>query len=542
MVATAKHFALNSIENARFKVNVRIDERSLREVYLAHFRRILGAGCASVMSAYNKVNGEYCGQNRTLLTDILRHEWGFEGFVHSDWGMGVYHPYGAAAGLDVENPEPIHFGKKLVAAVEGGQIEPAVIDTACRRILRTTYRFACAEDPLESYDEALVACPAHRAIALEAAEKSAVLLTNGSVLPLPKTANVAVFGRLAALKNTGDHGSSAVRPPYVVTALRGIAEALERPDMALSGDESDPSAAAEQARFADAAVVVVGYTANEEGEYIPADHAAMIEGSDKVKAGGEAGGDTQPSAAPAGRGGDRSSLRLPADQVALIRAVAEANARTIVVIVAGSAVIVSDWAAAVASIFQTFYSGMEGGHALAALLFGDVSPSGKLPFTVAAAEDDYPFFDRDADVIDYGPYHGYSLFERERKRAHFPFGHGLSYAKFVYRGLKARRKEDGLAVEISVRNVGEVSADEVSQLYVGFPGCAIDRPIKLLRGFQRTRLQPGERRTLRFEIPIAELKYWCPISRSWQLEHGEYTVHAGGSSEASCLKQVAIAL
>ncbi|MCZ8171902.1 MAG: hypothetical protein O9272_09215, partial [Brevundimonas sp.] len=142
--ATIKHFALNSMENARFTVNVKVDERTLHEVYLPHFKACLDAGVASVMSAYNKVNGEYCGQDRVLLTDVLRGEWQFGGFVHSDWVKGVYQPYGAAAGLDVENPEPLVFGDKLVAAVESGAIAPEVIDRACRRILTTLYRFACA--------------------------------------------------------------------------------------------------------------------------------------------------------------------------------------------------------------------------------------------------------------------------------------------------------------------------------------------------------------------------------------------------------------
>ena len=148
VIATVKHLALNSMENARFTVDVRLDERTLHEVYLPHFKHCIDGGIASVMSAYNKVNGEYCGQHRHLLTDILRGEWGFKGFVHSDWVMGVYQTYGAAAGLDIENPEPLKWGDKLVAAVESGAIEPHVIDTACRRILSTQLRFAVAEDPL----------------------------------------------------------------------------------------------------------------------------------------------------------------------------------------------------------------------------------------------------------------------------------------------------------------------------------------------------------------------------------------------------------
>ncbi|MCH8507107.1 MAG: glycoside hydrolase family 3 C-terminal domain-containing protein, partial [Ectothiorhodospiraceae bacterium] len=374
VIATVKHFALNSMENARFKVDVEIDPRTLREVYLPHFRRVLDAGCASVMSAYNKVNGEYCGQNRALLTDILRHEWGFDGFVHSDWVLGVYQPYGAAAGLDIENPEPVHFGARLVEAVNDGTIAPDVVDGACRRILRTLYRFAAAEDPLEEYDPARVACPEHVALAREAAEKSAVLLSNDGTLPLSRPSSLAVFGRLATLRNTGDHGSSRVSAPYVVTALEGLARALGEPELALAGDEADPALAARAAADADAAVVVVGYTADDEGEYIPGDISLGQVDIDGDSAAVAADAQARPPRNP--RGGDRTRLGLPEAQVELIRAVAAANPRTVVVVVAGSAVVMSEWSDQAAAVLQTFYSGMEGGNALAALLFGEVSPSG----------------------------------------------------------------------------------------------------------------------------------------------------------------------
>ncbi|MCU0729259.1 MAG: glycoside hydrolase family 3 C-terminal domain-containing protein, partial [Sphingopyxis sp.] len=258
VIATVKHFALNSMENMRFKVNVEIDERALHEVYLPHFKACIDGGIASVMSAYNKMNGEYCGQNRALLTDILRGEWGFTGFVHSDWIMGVYKPYGAAAGLDIENPEPLVFGEKLAKAVEDGSIEPAVIETACRRILSTQFRFACAEDPLPAYTADMVAGPAHAALALEAAEKSAVLLRNEGVLPLDRntTRTLAVLGRLAAIENTGDNGSSRVRAPYVVTPLAGLSAYLGA-EAVCTGDESDLVGAASAAAQADAVIVVV---------------------------------------------------------------------------------------------------------------------------------------------------------------------------------------------------------------------------------------------------------------------------------------------
>ncbi len=530
VVATVKHYALNSIENARFKVDVRIDQRTLREVYLAHFKRILDAGCASVMSAYNKVNGEYCGQHRELLTDILRHEWGFDGFVHSDWIMGVYEPYGASAGLDVENPEPNHFGAKLVNAVEAGQIEPAVIDTACRRILRTIYRFACAEDPYKSYEEHMVASEAHVAIAREAAEKSAVLLTNSGLLPLQKSAKIGVFGKLADLKNTGDHGSSMVRPPYVVTALQGLRNYLGKDVELAAGDDDDLDGAAVAAQGLEVAVVIVGTTAEHEGEFIPGNLGARDEKQEAVEETAEAASDTDSGAwgADKDRGGDREELRLPDEQVALVLAVAAANPNTVVVIVSGSAII-CDWAGEVAAILQTFYSGMEGGTALARLLYGEVSPSGRLPFTVAEDESHYPFFDKNADEIEYGPLHGYTLLTASRSRPQFCFGHGLSYTEFGYRALKARRTATGVDVEVTVVNTGARAADEIVQLYIGFPNRLVGRPAPLLRGFERIPLAAGERKTVRMFVTESDLKYWDTASKSWRLEPGPHKVCVGSS-------------
>jgi len=530
VVATVKHYALNSIENARFKIDVRVDERVLREVYLAHFKRILDAGCASVMSAYNKVNGEYAGQNRALLTDILRHEWGFDGIVHSDWILGVYQPYGAAAGLDIENPEPVHFGAKLVAAVEGGQIEPSVIETACRRILTTIYHFACAEDPLEAYNEDMVAAPGHIAVAQEAAEKSAVLLKNNGLLPLSRSAKIGVFGKLAAMENTGDNGSSRVNPPHVITAIQGLSRYLERPDLALSGSEDDLKAAASAAVGLDAAIIVVGTTAEDEGEFIPGrmgdDAAAIDEATDNAGALG-AGRD---------RGGDRETLRLPPDQVALVNAVAKSNPNTVVVIVSGSAIISVEWADQVAGILQTFYSGMEGGTALARLLYGEVSPSGKLPFTVAQDEADYPFFDRTADQIDYDRWHGYTLMEKESRTPQFAFGHGLSYAVFVYRALKARRVSEGIAVSVSVRNDGDMQADEIIQVYIRTPGKTVERGQRQLCGFERVKIAPGQTRTVDLFIRDQDFSFWNETARGWQIEAGRHRVEVGGSS-ATCAAQ-----
>ncbi|MGB3455985.1 MAG: glycoside hydrolase family 3 C-terminal domain-containing protein [Litorimonas sp.] len=543
VIATVKHFAVNSIENSRFKVDVRVGERTLREVYLPHFKRILDAGCASVMSAYNKLNGEYCGQNRRLLTDILRNEWGFDGFVHSDWILGVYRAYGASAGLDIENPEPIHFGAKLVAGVESGAIDPGVVDTACRRILGTLYRFACAEDPVEDYDMDLVASEAHVQVAREAAEKSAALLTNTGVLPLAESAKVGLFGRLADVENLGDFGSSRVRPPYSVTALKGVSDLLGQ-EMSVMGDETDPEAAATAAAGLDAAILVVGTTADHEGEFIPGDMGApppgmpdeMVEALADARENAEPDPDLANGTGALGgggdRGGDRTRLRLPDDQIALIRAVAARNSNTVVVIQSGSAIL-CDWAGDVSAILQTFYSGMEGGHALASLLFGRVSPSGRLPFSVATDESAYPSFDPAADAADYDELHGYTRMGAHQAEVRFPFGHGLSYTTFEHRALSARRVKGGLDVQLSVRNTGGHDGAEVVRLHVGFPNRIVERPVPLLKAFERVELRAGERRTVSLFIADSDLHYWDEHTSAWRLEPGRYVIGLGQSLEGS---------
>jgi beta-glucosidase len=525
VAATVKHFALNSMENARFKVDVQIDERSLHEVYLPHFKRVIDAGCATVMSAYNKMNGEYCGQHRQLLTNILRGEWGFDGFVHSDWVKGVYNVYGAAAGLDVENPEPLIFGKALEQAVESGAIEPEVVDRACERILRIFYRFACAEDPLPGYGPELVASPQHIAIALEAAEKSAVLLKNDGALPLRNVAKLAVLGKLAALENTGDNGSSKVKPPYVVTALEGLRRAGKRFGISeiLTGDEDDPDGIGRVVEAADAAILVVGNTAEEEGEYIPGDIALGEDVPEELRG----------KARARAIGGDRSELGLKPEQIALIHRAAEAagDKPLVVVIISGSAIMVEEWHESAGAILQTFYSGMEGGTALAKLLFGEVSPSGKLPFSVAKSAEDYPFFDRDADTIRYDMWHGYALLDRDGKEPRYAFGHGLSYADFHYRALKARVNGDVIQAQVSVTNDSGIDADEVVQLYVRSPGGVVPRWQKQLKGFKRISISAGATVTVQIDVPLAALRWRDPATHQWRLEPGEYRLLAGGSSD-----------
>ncbi len=531
VIATVKHFALNSIENSRFKVDVKVDDRTLYEVYLPQFKKIIDAGCKSVMSAYNKVNGVYCGHNTRLLTEILRDEWGFDGFVHSDWVLGVYSPHAITAGLDIENPEPAWFGDRLVNEVESGVISETIVDRSVRRILQTYFSVVEAADPLTAYPSHLVACDAHRKLALEVAEKSAVLLKNDNLLPLQKahTNKLAVFGSLADMENTGDQGSSRVNPPYVVSPLAGLEEYLGKDHVIFGGDESDITNVESVASGADAAVVVVGYTALDEGEYIPDDinlgQTQLPESLAKILDEGKS------RRQGLSAGGDRQHLGLAPQQVELIQRVSAANPKTIVVVVAGSAVIIDEWIAAPSAILQTFYAGMEGGRALANLLFGEKSPSGKLPFSVAANPSDYPHFDSKADSIDYGYWHGYSLLDREKKTAAFPFGFGLSYTQFSYRNLSATLNgSTSISVAVEVCNTGRYAADEVVQLYISAPGLAAERPHKILRGFERITLQPGESVYATFHLNAEALAWFDAGSHSWKVEAGPYKIMVGSSS------------
>ena len=513
VMACAKHYALNSVEEVRTKIDHRVDERTLREVYLPHFHRAVEAGAASVMSAYNKVNGEYAGENRVLLTDILRRDWGFRGFVMSDFFSGIYDARKAAlAGLDVEMPMARVY-RRLPELVERGEVPVAAVDAAVRRILRTKIRFLTRPDA-EAYDRALVASAAHTALAREAAEQSIVLLKNaGELLPLERDSvrRIAVLGRLAEARNQGDRGSSDVHPPRIVTPLQGLRDALGSARVVLeaSDDEGRIRAAAKDAG---AVVVCVGLDDRDEGEYIP-----------ELR-----------------RGGDRRSLALRAADIRVVKAAAAANPRTIVVLIGGSAITAEEWRRDVPAILMAYYPGMEGGHAIARVLLGDVNPSAKLTFTVPADPSWLPPFTPAAPSIEYGYYHGYTLAEKKGIEPAFAFGHGLSYTPYAYANLRLasdRIPANGgvLDVAVDVTNAGARAGREIVQLYVGFPVSAVDRPRKLLRGFDKVSLDPGETRTLTFRVPAAALAYWEPSMKAWRVEPLEHEVYVGGSSRQADL-------
>lgn len=535
VMSCAKHFALNSIENSRFFVDVEVDERTLREVYLPHFKKVVQEGnVASLMSAYNKVQGEYAGNNKYLLTDILRDEWGFEGFVSSDWFFGTHDAIASIqAGLNVEMPyQKVFQNDTIEQGIKDGQITEADIDELVFDILKTQLKFGLAQDPM-AYPDSIIATTDSIELTRIAAEKSMVLLKNSKnglanhkqVLPFNKAPNqtIAVIGRLADMENLGDTGSSKTTEPYVVTPFEGIRDYNKKlGNKVVLDDASDLSVSKKLAQEADQVIVVVGYTYIDEGEF-------LVE-SDAAKKAAETG----KALTPKPHGGDRESLKLLPEDEALIQALAKTNDNLVVVYVGGSAIDLSAWDSQVPAILFSWYSGMEGGNALANVLYGDVNPSGKLPFSIAKQESDYPYFTPYTEKITYGYYHGYTLFDKENIEPAYPFGFGLSYSQYDYSDLVINTPEltetDALNVSVKVTNSGQVAGEEVVQLYLGFDNSSVDRPVKLLRAFDKVHLEAGESKTVELTVKAKDLAWYNPEAKEWQVEHIDYQVYVGGSS------------
>ncbi len=524
VMTCAKHFAANNIENSRFYVDMQMDERTLREVYLPQFRRCVDAGLASVMSAYNKLNNEYCGHNDYLLTQILRDEWGFEGFVSSDWVWGIYDAAEAAnAGMDVEMPAPLHYGDKLVQAVQNDEVPEEQIDTIVRRILRTKLRYVTAPDPM-NYDKSLINNEAHRKLAQEAAEKSIVLMKNNdALLPLSKekTGKLAVIGHLAKADNLGDEASSHFEPSYVVTPLEGLQQYLGEATEVVYNDGRDIEAARTLATDADAVIIVAGYGPQDEGENIG--NNPWQEDTVNIK------------------GGDRRSLSLHREDIELIRAVGAVNERSVVTLIGGSAILMDEWIKTVPAVLMAWYPGMEGGTALARILFGEVSPSGRLPFTHPADEQQLPPFDPFEEVARIGYYHGYTLFDKENMEPAYPLGYGLSYTSFRLDSLRvltpAVSPGDSLRVQVRLTNTGAVTGGELVQLYIGLENAGTERPPKLLRDFKKVYLKPGEFRFLTLKVAFEDLAWYSPNLRQWVVDKVPYSVLVGRTArDAGMLK------
>lgn len=507
-IANVKHYVANNQETHRGTINELIDERTLHEIYLAGFEASVKEGhVASVMCAYPRVNGDFNCENRPMLDGVLKKEWGFDGFVTSDFGAVHSTVPSALAGLDLELPTGIYFGDALEKAVRAGEVPmDRIDDMLVRRFAKMMELGWWRATPAP---EKPIAVLEDGAIARKIATQSMVLLKNdGQLLPLDRTKikRVALIGPYAVRQMTGGGGSSHVIPLYSIAPVDGIDEALlqQTPIALLDGNDLDAATAA--ARRADVAIVMVG---DDEGE--DHDHA----------------------------------ISLPPAQDRLIRAVAQANPRTVVVIKSGSAVLMP-WISDVPAVLEAWYPGEEDGNAVADVLFGKVNPSGKLPLTFPATveqtlarnSEQYP---GDGTTVHYSEQLevGYRGYQAHNVKPLFPFGFGLSYTTFVYSNLTLipGTKQDTAVARFTLTNTGSRPGAEVAQVYVGFPPISEgNEPLRQLKAFRKLTLAPGESRVVELPLNARSFSYWSTAIHDWKIATGKFTVSVGGSSADTPLR------
>ncbi|MCH7742449.1 MAG: glycoside hydrolase family 3 C-terminal domain-containing protein [Proteobacteria bacterium] len=510
VLASPKHFALNNLEITRFELSANIDVRSLHEVYLPHFKRcIQEAAAGSIMSAYNKMNGVYCGEQPILLTDILRDDWGFTGFVESDWFLGTRSTAAAInSGMDIEMPAAYRYtDENIHAALASGELDEKAIHRNARHAVYQKIAWKLAE--LKVPNQRVVECHEHITLAREVAEKSFVLLKNEAVLPLLDASDlkIAVVGDLADTINLGDKGSSFVSSSEVSTPLAGLRSFISNASIRYFKSEDDLASLGDF----DVCIVVAGLTYVDEGEFIPTQQQESEEGE-------------------MARGGDRASLELPDHQRSLIDRVAGVANKTVVLLEGGSAIEVSDWLDEVDALLLVWYPGREGGHAIANVLFGNNSPCGKLPVSFPRSMGQLMEWDVNALDVNHDLLHGYRYLDHHGEEPAFPFGFGLSYTTFSLDGLQVERGDGMFNVTVSVTNTGKVLGAEVVQLYVGHADSNIFRVPKELKGFGRVELQPGETVDLEMKLPDEDLRYYDPDQNGWVLEPCLYNLQLGCSS------------
>ena len=502
---SVKHFAANNQETNRQTISSDVDERTLREIYLPAFERVVReARPRTVMASYNKINGVHAWANRWLLTQVLREEWGFNGVVMSDWSS-VGDPVAAVqAGLDLEMPAEPGRVTQLRAAVEAGVLDPSLVDTAVARLV--TLASAPRPTPVRLDEEE------HHALAQEIAEGCPVLLRNEhQVLPLPAGVDVAVIGVFATEPRYQGGGSAHVNATRVDEPLRELRAIVEAggstvtyaPGYRLDGGDATQLAdeAVATARRADVAVVFAGLGEEQESE-----------------------------------GFDRETLDLPADQVDLIRRIAATAQRTVVVLSHGGVVSLEGWHDDVDAILDAFVLGQGGGRAIARLLTGEATPSGRLAETIPLRLEDHPSwlnFPGEQGHVRYGEgvLVGYRYFSTAGAPVRYPFGYGLSYTSFETSLTNVEVTGDDAAVAtVSVRNTGQRSGSHVVQLYVSTQVGGVRRPLRELRAFRKITLAPGETAEVRFELDRRAFAYWDIEQGDWTVKPGEYLVQLAEDS------------
>jgi beta-glucosidase len=542
VIASVKHFAANNEEFERHRIDEKIDERTLNEIYFPAFKAaVQQADVWAVMSAYNKVNGTYCAENSFLLRDVLKKKWGFKGFVISDWGstystaatvnsgMDLEMPGGERARTWLKLPATIEAGNggdflstdKVLAEVKAGIIPVSSIDDNVSSILRIIFVSGQFDHPHTAADA--IDSPEHRTLARSAAAESIVLLKNaGNVLPLDSTKikSIAVIGPNAAVARTGGGGSSKVNPTYIVTPLDGIKER---------------AGSAIQVNYAIGNTIPSEVPANdtlEARERLRSEALAVAAKSDVAIV---FVGD---SPAVESEGFDRKTLDLPEGQDELIAAIAKVNRNTIVVFNSGGPVNVRRFVNDVPALVGAWFGGQELGHAVADVLFGDVDPSGKLPFSFinemkqSPAYGNYPGDNLHVTYAE-GIYVGYRYFDKQNVAPQFPFGHGLSYTSFDYSKLKVAPGSGDSSVAqvtVTIRNSGKRAGAEVVQLYIHDGHSKIDRPVKELKGFERVDLKAGESKNVTFTLDRDSFAYYSMAKHEWIAEPGKFEILVGASS------------
>jgi beta-glucosidase len=525
--ASVKHFAANNQETDRMRVSAEVDERTLREIYLAAFEYVVSTAQPwTVMCSYNKVNGEYASQNRWLLTDVLRGEWGFEGLVVSDWGAVHDRVAALAAGLDLEMPPNLGVSDRaIIEAVATGGLDIAVLDQAVARVLRLV-------EQARGREPATVSADAHHALARRAAAAGMVLLKNeNDVLPLTDAPGltVAVIGEFARTPRFQGMGSSQVSPTRVDVPLDALKAAMPGAEFrfaagfGLADDSADAELAAEAVRTAAGADVVVaclGLPPAEESE-----------------------------------GLDRAHIDLPAAQTELLTTLRAAAGGTpmVVVLFNGSAIRTSTWDSAAAAVLECWLGGQAMGSALADVLTGVVNPSGRLAESIPLRLEDSPSFlnfPGEEGHVRYGEgvFVGYRGFDAVGTPLAYPFGHGLSYTTFDYRDLQVTQAGSAdagdlvVTVTCTVANVGDRSGREVVQVYVGDPAASVARPPRELKAFTKVDVAPGNGQRIILTLTPRDFSYWSALHRRWVLEPGEFQIAVGASSrDIRCAQTIVIA-
>jgi beta-glucosidase len=512
-----KHFAANNQEAQRSTISSEMDERALREIYLPAFEAAVKKGKPwTVMCSYNKLNGTYAAENHRLLTEILREEWGFEGFVVSDWGAVHDRVEALKAGLDLEMPGPREWRVKAVMdAVRSGELDETVLDEAVRRVLEIVFRAA------ETKKGGSFNAVRHHALARRVAGEGMVLLKNNGILPLGLHKHIAVIGRGAKEAYYQGGGSSHINPTQVDNPYEELQKMVGDAELSYaegypedeSFDQTLIDEACKNARSAEVALLYICLPATKESE-----------------------------------GYDRPDLDLTAHQVALIKAVTAVQPNTVVILNNGAPVAMSEWIDGSAAVLEAWMMGQAGGGAIADVLYGKVNPSGKLAETFPVKLMDTPAYlnyPGENGAVRYGEgiFMGYRYYDAKEVPTLFPFGYGLSYTTFEYQNPKVSsqtfRDADGLTVSVDVTNTGEMAGKEVVQVYVRDHQSRLVRPPKELKGFAKVELQPGETKTVSVSLDFRAFAYYHPAYRQWITDDGEFDILIGASSsDIRCRKTV----